>query len=86
MYLGGPQVITPITGNIDTTVGTMSIDPFQFFIFILVTSLAELLGPGIYTRTDNFGGTNSATIGPGQLSAWALLEWTTNQGMATYMV
>jgi len=64
----------PVTGSLDMSSGTLVVDPFQVF-GSEVTSSFELLGPGTYIRDDGNGGTITATVGPGQLGAYIVLDW-----------
>jgi hypothetical protein len=64
----------------------MTVNPFIFFGMDLTTDSVELLGTGTHTRTDNFGGTTTATVGPGQLGGYVLMSWGGNTGMGTFMV
>lgn len=71
----GPQ---PITGDLDVSTDSMSVDPFPFFGFHWITQSVELLGEGTHTRPDGFGGNITATVGPGQLGAYMVFEWSFN--------
>jgi hypothetical protein len=64
--------IIPITGDLNASNGNMSVDPFIFLGNQWLTQSVELLGTGIFTRPDGFGGTISTTVSPGQLGA---IEW-----------
>ena len=75
----------PINGDLDTTSNTMTVEPFIFFGQPLSTTNVELLGEGTYTRTDDFGGTTTATVKPGQLGGYITLEWNLNS-FATFMI
>lgn len=64
----------PVVGDLDSAVGTMSVDSFMFSGFPVLSTI-ELLGDGTYTRNDGFGGTIMATVDLAQLGAYVIFEW-----------
>lgn len=68
----------PITGDLDNTNSSMTVDPFSFFGLQWFTRSVELLGTGTFTRPDGFGGTISATVNTGQLGTYMVFEWGAN--------
>jgi hypothetical protein len=75
----------PLTGDYDASAGTLSFDPIFFIGSDVVTNSVELLPVGTHIRSDGFGGTISATVGPGQLGAYVIFEWSFNV-FPTFMV
>ena len=83
---GSPVTDQPITGDLDLVASTMTVDTFLFFGFDFVTKSVELLGEGTYTRPSGFGGPDiTATVGPGQLGAYIVIDWNINE-FPTFMV
>jgi hypothetical protein len=82
----GFQIATvSINGDLDIDGNTMTVDPFIFFGQPLNTVDVELLSEGTYTRTDGFGGTTTATVNPGQLGGYLVMEWN-NNFFGTFMI
>jgi len=85
---GGTNIFQPpqpISGDLDISNNTMTVDPFIFLGTQWITQQVELLGEGTHTRPDGFGGTISATVGPGQLGAYITINWSVNT-FPTFMV
>lgn len=83
---GQPVGTTPITGDLNTLNSTMSVDPFSFFGFQMVTASIELLNEGTHTRTDTISGVSSSvTVNPGQQGAWMWFTWSVSE-FPTFMV
>ncbi|MDH5514993.1 MAG: hypothetical protein OEY45_07525 [Gammaproteobacteria bacterium] len=75
----------PLTGDYDATAGTLSFDPILFLGTDIITNTVELLPVGTHTRSDGFGGTITASVNPGQIGAYIILEWDINI-LPTFMV
>ena len=63
----------PITGDIDTSNKTMSVDDWQFFGFPVSTANVEILDPGSYTRA-----AGDVTVPPGHVGAHMEITWNFN--------
>ena len=69
-----PSGLIPITGIVDIDNDVLIIDDFQFLGLNTVTNVLEILPSGAYTRTFN-GVTVNATIDPGHVGAYMIIDW-----------
>jgi hypothetical protein len=71
---------TPVTGTLDEKAGTMTLSPVTVFGMSFAPYSMEILGEGTHTRNDSATSTPlTVTVGPGQMRAFAVYEWSVNQ-------
>lgn len=82
---GGSGCGSALTGDYDSAAGTLSFDPVILFGLDMIARSVELLPVGTHTRSDGAGGILTASVAPGQVGAYVVLDWGFNV-FSTFMV